>query len=75
MQRMFYYWSCWKNSKTNNKILEHPLPYPDAGADQESIRCDMLGKYIKDAVIVICWAVLAVVFDRWWIALFAFLFI
>lgn len=35
----------------------------------------MMGKYIKDAAIVICWAVLAVVFDRWWIALFAFLFI
>lgn len=64
-----------QNAKRSGQKVEHPRSDPDAGADQESIRCDMIGKYIKDAAIVICWALLAVVFDRWWIALFAFLFI
>ena len=30
---------------------------------------------IKNSVCVICWTVLAIVFDRWWIALFAILFL
>lgn len=35
----------------------------------------MMGQYIKIAIIMICWTVLAVVFNHWWIALFALLFI
>ncbi len=35
----------------------------------------MMGPYIKAAVIMICWTALAIVFDRWWIALFALLVI
>lgn len=30
---------------------------------------------IKNSVCVICWTALAIVFDRWWIALFAILFL
>lgn len=30
---------------------------------------------IKNSISVICWVVLAVVFNKWWIALFAVLFI
>jgi len=29
---------------------------------------------VKNSVCVICWTVLAIVFHRWWIALFALLF-
>ena len=29
---------------------------------------------IKNSICVICWTVLAVVFDKWWIALFGGLF-
>ena len=29
---------------------------------------------LKNSICVVCWAALAVVFDRWWIALFALLF-
>ena len=30
---------------------------------------------IKNSVCLICWVILAVVFNKWWIALFALLFI
>ena len=30
---------------------------------------------IKNSICVICWAVLAIVFNKWWIALFGLLFI
>ena len=30
---------------------------------------------IKNSVCVICWTVLAIIFNKWWIALFALLFI
>ena len=29
---------------------------------------------IKNSVCMICWTVLAIVFDKWWIALFTVLF-
>jgi hypothetical protein len=29
---------------------------------------------IKNSVCMICWSVLAIIFDKWWIALFAALF-
>ena len=29
---------------------------------------------IKNSICVICWTALAIVFDKWWIALFALLF-
>lgn len=29
---------------------------------------------IKNSICVICWAILAIVFNKWWIALFALLF-
>lgn len=30
---------------------------------------------VKSAVVMICWVVLAVYFDRWWISLFSILFL
>lgn len=30
---------------------------------------------IKNSICVICWTVLAIIFDKWWIALFAGLFL
>lgn len=30
---------------------------------------------IKNSICVICWAVLAIVFNKWWIALFSLLFL
>jgi len=30
---------------------------------------------IKNSICVICWTVLAIVFDKWWIALFGILFL
>ncbi len=30
---------------------------------------------VKNSVVVICWAALAIFFGKWWIALFAVLFI
>lgn len=30
---------------------------------------------LENAVAIICWSVLAVLFDKWWIALFSILFI
>lgn len=34
----------------------------------------MNGPFIENAVIMICWTVLAVLFGHWWIAFFAALF-
>ena len=30
---------------------------------------------IKNSICVICWTVLAIIFDKWWIALFGLLFL
>lgn len=35
----------------------------------------IIGAFIENAVIMICWTILAVVFDHWWIALFSLLFV
>lgn len=34
----------------------------------------MLAWAIKNSICMICWTYLAIVFDKWWIALFAVLF-
>lgn len=30
---------------------------------------------IKNSIVILCWTALAMVFDKWWIALFALLFV
>ena len=37
-------------------------------------RSDMVAVMAKNSICVICWTVLAVIFGKWWIALFAVLF-
>lgn len=37
-------------------------------------RSDMIAVMAKNSICVICWTVLAVIFSKWWIALFAALF-
>lgn len=36
---------------------------------------DILSFSLKNSIIMTCWTVLAIHFDRWWIALFAALFL
>ena len=38
-------------------------------------RVGLWGIAIKNAVALICWAILAVYFGKWWLALFAYLFV